>query len=83
MPLYLDIHRKIEGLTKEALEEAHQKELAIQANYGVKFLRYWYDTASGRVYCLVDAPSKEAFEALHRNGNAMMADEITEVTEGL
>jgi hypothetical protein len=48
----------------------------------VKYLRYWYDTVSGRVYCLVEAPNKEAAEAVHREAHGLVADEITEVAEG-
>jgi len=82
MPLYLDVHRKIEGLTKAAVEQAHRADLAVQDRHGVKYLRYWYDTASGRVYCLVEAPSKEAAEAVHREAHGLVADELNEVAEG-
>jgi hypothetical protein len=82
MPLYLDVHHKVEGLTREAVEQAHQADLAAQDPHGVKYLRYWYDTASGRVYCLVEAPNKEAAEAVHREAHGLVADEINEVTEG-
>jgi Protein of unknown function (DUF4242) len=83
VPLYLDVHKKVEGLTKEAIEEAHQRDLDVQEKHRVKYLRYWYDTVSGRVYCLVEAPSREAAEAVHREAHGEMADEITEVVEGV
>lgn len=82
MPLYLDVHHKIEGLTKEAIHDAHQRDLEVQDKHGVKYLRYWYDTVSGRVYCLVEAPSKEAAEAVHHEAHGFVADEINEVAEG-
>lgn len=82
MPLYLDVHHKVEGLTREAVEQAHQADLAAQGAHGVKYLRYWYDTTSGRVYCLVEAPNKEAAEAVHREAHGLVADELNEVTEG-
>ena len=50
MPLYLDVHHKIEGLTKEAIQEAHRRDVEVQEKRGVKYLRYWYDTVNGRVY---------------------------------
>jgi hypothetical protein len=34
------------------------------------------------VYCLVDAPNKEAAAAVHREAHGLLADEITEVREG-
>jgi hypothetical protein len=82
MPLYLDVHQKIEGLTKEAVAHAHQRDLEVQEQHGVKYLRYWYDEATGKVFCLVEAPSKEAAEAVHREAHGLVADELHEVKEG-
>ncbi len=42
MPLYIDIHKGVEGLTPKAIAEAHQKDLEAQEKYGVKFLKYWF-----------------------------------------
>ncbi|GAC1659962.1 MAG: hypothetical protein NVS9B15_23730 [Acidobacteriaceae bacterium] len=82
MPLYLDVHHKIEGLTQEGIEHAHQMDLEVQDKYGVKYLRYWFDVASGRVYCLVDAPDAGAAAAVHKEAHGHVADEINEVSEG-
>ena len=83
MPLFLDIHHKIEGLTAEAAAEAHRQDLEVQQKYGVKYLRYWFDEGTGKVFCLVEAPNKEAAVAVHREAHGMVADEIVEVKEGL
>jgi hypothetical protein len=82
MPLYLDVHTKIEGLTSDVAADAHRKDLAIQQKHGVKYLRYWFDEGTGKVFCLVEAPSREAAEAVHREAHGMVADEIIEVKEG-
>ena len=68
MPLYLDVHAKIEGLTADVAADAHRKDLAIQQKHGVKYLRYWFDEGTGKVFCLVEAPSREAAEAVRRTG---------------
>ena len=60
MPLYLDVHNKVEGATTDALAHAHRKDLEVQHKYGVNYLRYWFDEGTGKVFCLVEAPSKEA-----------------------
>ncbi|MFN8473526.1 MAG: DUF4242 domain-containing protein [Anaerolineae bacterium] len=78
----MDVHHYVEGLTAEAVEGAHERDLEVQEKYGVKYLKYWFDEASGRVFCLVEAPSKEAAEAVHREAHGLVADEITEVQEG-
>jgi hypothetical protein len=78
----MDIHKKVEGLTAAAVIEAHQKDLEVEGKYGVKYLKYWYDEGTGTVFCLCEAPSKEAAEAVHREAHGGVADEIIEVKEG-
>ncbi len=82
MPLYMDIHRNVEGLTEKAVAEAHQKDLEVQDKHGVKCLKYWYNEATGDVFCLFEAPSPEAAEDVHREAHGLTADEIIEVKEG-
>lgn len=82
MPLFMDEHNNVEGLTVAAVAGAHQKDLETQAKYGVRYLQYWFNEQSGKVYCLVDAPSKEAAEQVHREAHGLVADEIVEVQEG-
>ena len=36
MPLFMDEHKKVEGLTAEAVAGAHKKDLETQAKHGVK-----------------------------------------------
>ncbi|MBI2553121.1 MAG: DUF4242 domain-containing protein, partial [Candidatus Rokubacteria bacterium] len=50
--------------------------------YGVNYLKYWFDVGTGKVFCLVEAPSKEAAAAVHREAHGLVADEIIEVAEG-
>ncbi len=83
MPLFMDIHYHVEGATPEAVAQAHQADLKTQGKYGVKYLRYWVDETSGKIFCLVEAPNKEAAIAVHREAHGLVADEIVEVTEGV
>ena len=82
MPLYLDVHNKIDGLTADAAADAHRKDLEVQQKHGVNYLRYWFDEGAGKVFCLCEAPSKEAAAAVHREAHGLLADEIIEVKEG-
>lgn len=82
MPLYMDTHRNVEGLTAEAVEGAHQADLATQEKYGADYKQYWYNEAEGAVYCLVEAPDAEAAIAVHREAHGLVADDIIEVHEG-
>src|SRR6266700_7932899 len=49
MPLYLDVHNKIEALTADGVAGAHAKDLEVQHKHGVKYLRYWFDEGTGKV----------------------------------
>ncbi len=82
MPLYMDTHKHVDGLTAEAVMNAHKQDVAVQAKHGVTYHKYWYNEAEGTVYCLVEAPSKEAAEAVHREAHGLVADELVEVHEG-
>jgi len=78
----MDVHRNVQGLTADGVTEAHQKDLAVQGKHGVTYLKYWYNEADGTVFCLCEAPSKEAAAAVHREAHGGVADEIFEVKEG-
>ncbi|MBV9578751.1 MAG: DUF4242 domain-containing protein [Chloroflexi bacterium] len=82
MPRFLDIHHSAQGLTAEQLAAMHARDVAIQARYGVTFIHYWYDAASGKIFCLADAPTREAAMAVHVEAHGAAADEIFEVIEG-
>ena len=47
----------------------------------MKYLKYWFDEATGRIYCLADAPDKEAAIRVHREAHGLVPDELNEVTE--
>ena len=81
MPLYMDIHKKVDGVTEAAVADAHLKDVQTQGKYGVKYIKYWLDESSGTIFCLVDAPNKEAAERVHREAHGLVADEIHEVAE--
>ncbi len=82
MPLYLDVHKSIPGAKAQDVAMAHMKDVETQDKHGVKYLKYWVDESTGSVFCLVEAPSKEAAEQVHREAHGLLADEIHEVTEG-
>ncbi len=82
MPLFLDEHEHIPGLTAAGLAQAHARDMEIGPQYGVSYLRYWFDEATGKVFCLVDAPTPEAANQVHREAHGLVADRLVAVTEG-
>ena len=82
MPVFLDIHEKVDGLTAQAVADAHRRDTATQEKYGVNYIRYWFNEDEGKVFCLVEAPNKEAAIQVHREAHGLVADQIIEVEEG-
>lgn len=79
----MDIHKGVDGLTADAVIEAHKKDLETQGKHGVNYLKYWYNEDEGAVFCLFEAPSKEAGAIVHKEAHGLEADEIIEVKEGV
>jgi len=82
VPLFLDVHT-IDGVTMTDVAQAHAADLTAQGGHDVRYLRYWVDESASKVFCLVDAPSAEAANAVHREAHGLVADELFEVQEGL
>ena len=78
MPKFMDVHHGMTGITAEQLRDAHQADLAIEAEEGVRFEEAWADPESGTVYCLSDAPSAEAVQRVHERAGHR-ADEVHQV----
>jgi hypothetical protein len=82
MPRYLDIHKDMKGVKLKDVAEAHAKDLRVQGKYGVNFQRYWLDEEKGTIFCLSDAPNKEAIAKAHREAHGLLPSETFEVQEG-
>jgi hypothetical protein len=82
MPLFMDVHEKVDGLTADAVAAAHARDVEVQGAYGVRYMQYWFDETSGKVFCLVEAPDAETARLVHSEAHGLLADSITEVREG-
>ena len=78
MPVYMDRHY-IEGATRHAIADAHQKDLALQDKYQVKFLTYWFDEMRSTAFCLIEAPNRETIERAHNEAHGLVPNEVLEV----
>ena len=81
MSTFLDIH-DLPGVTAEAAAGAHAADLRVQGEHGVDYRHYWVDEAAGKVFCLVDAPDRDAANRVHREAHGLVADVLYEVSEG-
>ncbi|MEM0116995.1 MAG: DUF4242 domain-containing protein [Conexivisphaerales archaeon] len=82
MPSYIDVHKNVKGVKLKDVAEAHAKDLKVQSKYGVKFKKYWIDEEQGTVFCLSDAPNKEAISKAHKEAHGLLPQETFEVLEG-
>ena len=82
MPLYMDTHRNMKGVTAADVADAHEKDLAVEKKYGVHYQTYWVDERDGTIQCLIEAPNAEAAIKVHKEAHGLVADEIHEVTQG-
>jgi hypothetical protein len=65
MATFMDVHSGFIGVTAQQLKEAHERDLAIEADEGVHFARAWLDPDAGKVFCLSSGPSREAVMRVH------------------
>ena len=81
MPLYMDEH-DIPGVKASDVVGAHEADVRVQGKYGVDYKHYWVDEASGKVWCLVDAPDKESANKVHAEAHGLVAHTLYEVEQG-
>ena len=65
MPRFMDIHDGFVSVTQEQFDAAHAADVAIQAEEGVSYDQAWLDPTSGKVFCLITGPSREAVMRVH------------------
>ncbi|NJB70256.1 AraC-like DNA-binding protein [Saonia flava] len=82
MPLYLDFHKLgSEEILLEDLVKAHAEDVAIQEDFGVFEKKYWVNIEAKTLFCLTEAPNKEACNEVHRRSHGNTACNIIEVSE--
>ena len=74
MPKFLDVHR-MGNLTEEQLKQAQN---APSDEFGITHVNVLYNKEENKMFCLLDAPNKEAVEKHHQK-LGLKCDWITEV----
>jgi hypothetical protein len=78
----MDVHTIEGGVAIGDVAKAHMADLQEQASHDEQYLRYWDDESAGKIFCLVDAPTPDAANTVHREAHGLVADEIYAVQEG-
>jgi hypothetical protein len=80
--LFMDVH-ELDSVTAAAVAEAHSKDLAVQDEFGVEFVRYWVDESNARVYCLAEADNAKSISDAHKEAHGLVPQNVYEVTDGI
>ena len=75
MPIYMDVHI-VPGVKARNVAEAHRKDLLHQQEFGCNCMTYWIDEGRESIFCLIEAPNKEAVE-----GAMKLAKRVTNRTQ--
>lgn len=79
MPIYMDIHPDLGDATEEDIKAAHERDLDMQDDYGVRFLTYWFNSPDGHAFCLVEAPSEGAAIQVHKASHGLVPHKVIQV----
>jgi hypothetical protein len=74
MATFMDVHTGFTGVTAEQFQAAHEADLAEQGAEGVSYDHAWLDPESGRAFCLVTGPSREAVIRVHERAGHPTAE---------
>lgn len=78
MPIFMDVHI-VPGVKARDVAEAHRKDLFHQNTHACKCMTYWVDEERENVFCLIEAPNKEAVIELHSEAHGLIPNKVVEV----
>lgn len=79
MPIYLDIHI-VPGVKARDVADANRKDLFHQDEHACKCMTYWIDEQRESIFCLIEAPDKDAVIAMHNKAHGLVPNKIVEVS---
>ena len=82
MPIYMDVHIA-PGVKAKDVAEAHRKDLLCQGQYGCKCMTYWIDEERETIFCLIDAPNKDAVKEMHSKAHGLIPNKVIEVSSSI
>jgi AraC-like DNA-binding protein len=82
MPIYMDVHI-VPGIKAKDVAEAHRKDILLQEEHACKCMTYWIDEERENVFCLIEAPNKEAVAEMHNRAHGLIPNKIIEVNSAL
>lgn len=81
MPLYIDLHIiDAVDFSEEDAYKAHLRDIAVQEQYGVKYVKYWINFTHNTLFCLMESPDKESCIETHKEAHGLTACNVIEVS---
>jgi len=78
----MDIHTvDSDTFSVEDVVKAHMEDLAIQEQFGVTQLKYWVNVEARTLFCLMEGPTVEACNEVHKQSHGNTACNIIEVSD--
>ena len=71
------------GVKSKSVAEAHQKDLHHQEEFGCNCITYWVDETRESIFCLIEAPDKDAVIELHGKAHGLVPNKVIEVSSKL
>ena len=78
----MDVHL-VPGATAIEVAQAHHLDLVHQTEFECKCMTYWVDEVKESVFCLIEAPNKEAVISMHNKSHGLIPHKIIEVQSSL
>lgn len=78
----MDVHI-VPGVKATDVAQAHRMDVLIQQEHHCKCMTYWIDEERETIFCLIEAPSKEAVSELHGRSHGLIPNKIIEVNSNL
>ncbi len=78
----MDVHI-VPGVKSKSVAEAHQKDLVHQEEFGCNCITYWVDETRESIFCLIEAPDKNAVVELHGKAHGLVPNKVIEVNSTL
>jgi AraC-like DNA-binding protein len=82
MPIYMDVHI-VPGVKAKDVAEAHRLDILHQDEHECKCMTYWIDEQRESIFCLIEAPTKEAVAEMHSKAHGLVPNRIIEVRSEL
>jgi AraC-like DNA-binding protein len=78
----MDVHI-VPGVKARNVAEAHRQDLLHQEEYGCKCMTYWIDEGRESIFCLIEAPDKDAVKEMHSKAHGLVPNKVIEVSSSV